>query len=228
MFRRLWPCPVIWLLVLTMPVVLLVADLHLVNGRWFLHWEYGKADFPPDPYGLSTVERLRLAEICVEYLETNSSIALLRELRLPDGDPAFNARELRHMADVQVVYNRMTMLAIVIALLQLGGIVMFYVSDGTRHHAPAVLLNGGVFTLGMLGAVGVFMLLSWGDFFTTFHRLFFEGETWIFPHSDTLIRLFPVRFWMDVAALVVGLLAVEAAVVSFVGWMWRRRISSDA
>jgi uncharacterized membrane protein len=27
--------------------------------------------------------------------------------------------------------------------------------------------------------------------------LFFSGDTWLFAYSDTLIRLFPIRFWED-------------------------------
>ncbi len=30
-----------------------------------------------------------------------------------------------------------------------------------------------------------------------FHGLFFNGNTWLFAYSDTLIRLFPIRFWED-------------------------------
>jgi integral membrane protein (TIGR01906 family) len=71
------------------------------------------------------------------------------------------------------------------------------------------------------------MLLSWGEFFTTFHRLFFEGETWIFPYTDTLIRLFPIRFWMDVGATIVGLMVVEALTLTVLGWTWARCLRSS-
>ena len=35
------------------------------------------------------------------------------------------------------------------------------------------------------------------NFFAWFHSLFFTGNSWIFEYSDTLIRLFPIRFWQD-------------------------------
>ena len=46
--------------------------------------------------------------------------------------------------------------------------------------------------------VGMFLLpnLFWA-FFEGFHSLFFEGDSWLFQYSDTLIRLFPLRFWQD-------------------------------
>ena len=108
MNNHLWPRITQWLLVLALPIALLVASMRIATGHWFVHWEYGKADFPPDPYGLSTAERTDLAEVCVDYLAKSAPLSLLGDLRLPDGEPAFNVRELRHMFDVQVVFNRLT------------------------------------------------------------------------------------------------------------------------
>ena len=220
----LWPRLVQLLLVLAVPVVLLVVDLRIVTGHWFVRWEYGKAGFPPDPFGLTVAERTHLAEVCVDYLATDADISLLGDLQLPDGQAAFNERELRHMADVQAVYGGMVTAGIVAALVLLAGIALLLASDRTRWRVPVALLRGGTLTLGLLAAVGATMLLSWGEFFTTFHRLFFEGETWIFPYTDTLIRLFPIRFWMDVGATIVGLMVVEAIVIAASCWVWAGRL----
>ena len=225
MTRTLWPRLIQFLLVLALPVVLLVVDVRIVTGHWFVRWEYGKADFPPDPYGLSTAERIPLAQVCVDYLATDGDISLLGDLRLPDGEPAFNQRELRHMFDVQVVYGHLMTACIIAALVLAGGIAALLASDRTRWRAPTALVRGSALTLGLLGAVSAYMVLSWGEFFTTFHRIFFEGGTWMFEYSDTLIRLFPMRFWMDVAVVIVGLLVVEAIVVGGVGWVWLRRLA---
>jgi uncharacterized membrane protein len=44
----------------------------------------------------------------------------------------------------------------------------------------------------------VFIGVSFNALFTGFHSIFFEGDSWLFFYSDTLIRLFPLRFWRDV------------------------------
>jgi integral membrane protein (TIGR01906 family) len=67
------------------------------------------------------------------------------------------------------------------------------------------------------------MAISWGQFFTAFHRVFFEGNTWIFPRSDTLIRLFPNRFWVDIGATIVGLLVIDALALGVASYAWRRK-----
>jgi integral membrane protein (TIGR01906 family) len=195
-----------------------------LTGHWFVRWEYGKASFPPDPFGLTTDERIRLAQVCDDYLSTNAERSLLADLQLPSGEPAFNERELQHMADVQAVYHSLTIAGIIAALVWLGGVGALLSRPHTRHMIPTALMKGSLLILGLLVVVGAFMALSWGEFFTAFHRLFFEGDSWIFPNSDTLIRLFPIRFWMDVAATMVVLLVVEAIGIGLGGWLWKRRL----
>ena len=227
MLRTLWPGVVYGLLVLAVPACLVAADLALLTGHWFVRWEYGKASFPPDDYGLSTAERTRLAEVCVDYLASNADISLLGDLRLPDGNPAFNERELRHMVDVQAVYGRIVTAGPVAGLVLAWGVVTLAAAAGTRRRAPAALLSGSLFTLGLLVAVGLYMVTSWDQFFTTFHRVFFEGDSWTFPYSDTLIRLFPMQFWVDVAIVIVGVLIVGALVVGAIGSLWLQRLKSS-
>ena len=223
MSRTLWPRLIQWLLVLTLPIALVAVDLRILTGHWFVRWEYGKASFPPDPFGLTTDERIRLAQVCDDYLSTNAEHSLLADLQLPSGEPAFNERELQHMADVQAVYHSLTIAGIIAALVWLGGVGALLSRPHTRRMIPTALMKGSLLTLGLLVVVGAFMALSWGEFFTAFHRLFFEGDSWIFPNSDTLIRLFPIRFWMDVAATMVVLLVVEAIGIGLGGWLWKRR-----
>jgi integral membrane protein (TIGR01906 family) len=63
--------------------------------------------------------------------------------------------------------------------------------------------RGGLLTTILLGAGILFVLVAFGIFFVLFHQVFFQAGTWQFFYSDTLIRLFPERFWRD-SFLVVG------------------------
>jgi hypothetical protein len=66
------------------------------------------------------------------------------------------------------------------------------------------LRRGGWLMIGLAVAVGLIVLIGiainpnvFWNFFVGFHRLFFTGDSWLFLFSDTLIRLFPIRFWQD-------------------------------
>jgi integral membrane protein (TIGR01906 family) len=70
---------------------------------------------------------------------------------------------------------------------------------------------GGWLTLGLIGAALVAVALNFDALFTDFHHLFFQGDSWLFYYSDTLIRLFPLRFWSD-AFIFTGVLTALGAV----------------
>jgi integral membrane protein (TIGR01906 family) len=209
------------LIVLLLPLVFVAVSLRLTAGHWFLHWEYNKPGFPPDPFGLTTAERIRLAEPSVDYLVTGAGIEMLEELEI-DGEPAYNRRELDHLVDVKRVLWIILGAAIGAGLIVAGSVAALSRRPETRFRAPMALLGGSLLTLGLLVGVGGLMVLSWDFFFTSFHQLFFASGTWIFPYSDTLIRLFPVRFWMDVAATIVGLIVVQALLVGGGAFLWYR------
>ncbi len=68
------------------------------------------------------------------------------------------------------------------------------------------------------------LVIAFGVLFVGFHRIFFEGDTWLFSYSDTFIRLYPERFWRDTFALV----AIITIALSWgMRWLasWSRRVS---
>jgi len=207
-----WARLVSVLVSLALPVVILAVALRVVTAPWLVRWEYGKPDFPPDPYGLSTEERIRLAEVCVQYLATNAGIELLADLEL-EGRPAFNERELAHMVDVQRLFWIILRAGMVAGAVVLGGVAALLARSQTRPLVAGALKGGALLTLALLAAVAALMLTSWEVFFTGFHELLFPPNTWTFPTSDTLIRLYPERFWMDVGMTIVGVVLAQAVLV---------------
>ena len=78
--------------------------------------------------------------------------------------------------------------------------------------------RGGWLTVGLIVAVLVYLALNFNSLFVNFHKVFFEGDTWLFLYSDSLIRLFPERFWRD-AFIWIGTMALGsgAALGYFLG-----------
>lgn len=224
---RKWPRAVSVLVSLALPVVVLAVALRVVTAPWLVRWEYGKPDFPPDPYGLTTEERIRLAEICVEYLATGAGIELLADLEL-EGRPAFNERELAHMVDVQRVFWAILRAGMAAGVVVLGGTAGLLARRTTHPLAADALRGGAVLTLALLIAIATLMLTSWEAFFTGFHELLFPPDTWTFPTSDTLIRLYPERFWMDVGIMIVGVVLIQAGLVLAIAFILRRMTANSA
>ncbi|MEO0563758.1 MAG: TIGR01906 family membrane protein [Chloroflexota bacterium] len=229
------------LITIAVPVTLTVIAVRLVMSPWFLVVEYNRPGFPEDPYGFTTEQRLEYAPPAVTYLTNRADITYLSDLRLPreevpigicvidPEDPTlcvrFNERELRHMVDVKHVTQGTFRFGTVVALL--GAVSIFYLSRTSPAHLRIGLTGGSLLTFGIIGVIIVMALTAWDFFFTGFHRIFFEGDTWLFRYSDTLIRLFPEQFWFD-AAIVIGTFVVVGALTIFmVTWLWGRRIGKE-
>jgi integral membrane protein (TIGR01906 family) len=210
---------------LAVPAILAVNGIRLATNDRYVEALYDYGGVPDDRYGLSGGERERLALIGLRSIKpsTAEGIGLLREARLPNGEPAFGKRELTHMEDVRTAVSRAYRFQ-VIAVIAIGLLaVLFGLLSTTRAVVPVALARGAVLTVIVAVAVGVIAATSYGSFETTFHGIFFEGETWRFEETDTLRRLYPDRFWLD-TAIVIGLLAVlQAAVLFLVARFWASR-----
>ena len=198
------PAPLISLLSsILVPVVLLGVALRLLLSPLFLQVEYQMPGFPADEYGLTTAERLRWAPFAVNYLVNQEGIEYLADLKFDGGTVLFTDRELSHMQDVkQVTEGALDIFYLALTALALLGL---WSRRGDQWQAyRRGLRRGGWWMIYLAAAlavvvlVGMFLLpdLFWA-FFAGFHALFFEGQSWIFLYSDTLIRLFPIRFWQD-------------------------------
>jgi len=211
-----------WLIILSVPVVLTMALVRLLTFPWYPAWEYGRAGFPDDLYGLSQEDRLRLAQASIRFLNIPGPTTLLRDLELSDGTPAYNERELDHMDDVKRVYSGLTLVAAGL-LVAIGLSARKLVRSGDRCAVWEGLVRGAVLTLVLLVALGIWMLIAFDQFFTLFHGVFFQPGTWTFYYTDTLIRLFPFRFWEDAGLLVAGSVTLVTLALLIFSVVMRRR-----
>jgi integral membrane protein (TIGR01906 family) len=194
-----------WLVTILVPVALVLTAVRLLLTPVFVQFEYRTPNFPPDPYGFTQEDRLYWSQIALNYLLNDQGISYLGDLRFPDGNPLYNQRELKHMADVKKVVQA----ALKVWVGSLAGLALLGVwawrADWLQLFRHG-LSRGGWLTLLLVGTVILFVLVGFGVFFVFFHDIFFAPGTWTFSYSDTLIRLFPERFWRD-TFLVLGVLA---------------------
>ena len=92
-----------WLVTILVPVALVLTAVRLLLTPVFVQFEYRTPKFPPDPYGFTQQDRLYWSQIALNYLLNDQGISYLGDLRFPDGNPLYNQRELKHMADVKKV-----------------------------------------------------------------------------------------------------------------------------
>jgi integral membrane protein (TIGR01906 family) len=204
-----------WLITILVPLALTFLGLRLLLTHAFLQVEYRTPGFPADDYGFTLQDRLHWSSISVDYLINNADISFLGNLTFPDGSPLFNERELSHMFDVKKVVQPVLWIGYTVWFLVLG-LGLWARFGGWWQEYLRGLRRGGWLTIGLVVVLGAFAGISFWQFFTVFHELFFSGGSWLFLYSDTLIRLFPLPFWQD-AFLFAGVLDVLGGLVLGLG-----------
>lgn len=192
-----------WLVAIFVPLALIGLGVRALLTPFFLQVEYNMPYFPPDEYGFTKADRLKWAPYALEYLVNNADISYLGDLKFDDGTPLYGERELSHMDDVKRVTKGVlnAWYVSLMSLAALGAWAWFGKWEQAYRHG---LRRGGWLMVGLAAVIGAIVgtgiLINpnvFWNFFAWFHSLFFEGDTWLFLYSDTLIRLFPLRFWMD-------------------------------
>lgn len=186
------------------PLAIILTATRLLLTPLFVNIEYHMPGFPEDAYGMTQAERLQYAPLALDYLMNDEDISFLGDQTFEDGTPLYNERELSHMYDVKVL-TQQALKVWVGVLLALAALGLLAWRQGLLAEFRAALGQGGAFTVALILALLVLIALSFDWLFTEFHGVFFEGDTWLFLFSDTLIRLFPMRFWQDVFFALGGL-----------------------
>ena len=215
-----------WLVLLLVPFALTFVGLRLLLTRAFPEVEYRLPGFPADTYGFTLQDRLKWSEISIDYLVNGADISYLGNQVFSDGSPLYNPRELSHMQDVKNVIQPVLWIGYVVWFLLIG--LAAWSRFGVWGSEFALgLRRGGWVTVGLVAVLGLLAAVSFWQFFTVFHELFFKGDSWLFLYSDTLIRLFPLPFW-ESAFLFAGLLDVACGLALGLGLRKSNRSRSGA
>jgi len=221
------------LLGVALPVALILGNVFLLASDGFIRYEYDKPNFPPDEYYLADgyplprAERETLAKTGLASVLRPDGIRLLEEARFQQtSKPAFNEREIRHMRDVNVLFQKVRWVmwaAVAVALAEAAALVALR----ERRALFRALWVSSVASLIAFVALGAFIGAGFNVFFTAFHRIFFQGDTWLFLYSDTLIRIYPTDFWFDVSLILSGMTLAELVVIGGLSRLAMRKKSAN-
>jgi integral membrane protein (TIGR01906 family) len=211
-----------WVITILIPLFLIMTGVRLLLSPLYLDYQYNRAGFPPDPYGFTVEDRLRWGKLSLDYLVNDADISFLADLEFENGTPIYNQRELEHMHDVKLLVQQM-LTAWWIVGFGFAGLGVWAWRGGWWRSFLQSVSRGGFLTAALILGILLLVIVSFNALFTGFHRIFFEGSTWIFQYSDTLIRLFPIPLWQD-AFIFMGIFSLAAGLaLGFIGSALSRR-----
>jgi integral membrane protein (TIGR01906 family) len=200
---------------LSVPVVLILTNVFIFMTPEWLAYQYNKPDFPPS-VRFTPAERYHFASESIEYVRGNRTLEQFKALGV------YDEREIKHMIDVRELVDRVKIVLPLTALLLVGALVTLAREKTHRALAARSVLNGAILTVGIFVVLGLFAAVGFQTFFTLFHRVFFEGDSWLFNYTDSLIQFYPLPFWFETSLALIGLTVFEAMVVGWLGWRSKR------
>ncbi len=212
-------------LTLGLPLILILFTTRIWFSSPIMKWEYKRPSMPKDIYGFTTNDRIKYGTRVLEYILDNSKdISYLRNMTFLNGKPMFNARELKHEEDVKKVVKLITKVSYFFIFIYVFLFLLFLINRGTRRLLLRSVFWGGVFSFLIILIGSLVSLFAFEAFFELFHKfLGFEGDSWLFKSSDALIRLFPLKFWLDMFMIIFAGVLLESFILIILAWFYGRK-----
>ena len=203
-------------IVIGIPIALILTNIFIFMTPNWLAYQYSQPDFPPS-VRFTPQDRYRLASESIEYIRGNRTLEQFKALDV------YDEREIKHMVDVRDLVDNVKVGLPMVAILILVSLAALARQKENRALAARGLLNGAILTIGLFVAIGLFAAIGFQTFFTLFHKVFFEGDTWLFNYTDSLIQFYPLPFWFATSIALVATTIGQAAIVGLIGWRWANR-----
>ncbi len=85
---------------------------------------------------------------------------------------------------------------------------------------------GAWIVIGLAAVLTIACLINFQITFNFLHSLFFSSGSWVFPYDSLLICALPESFWVSMAALWVGLIAICCVILLLVSKALKRNVVS--
>ena len=166
--------------------------------------------------GISEADLLQLDVSLARYLEGDQNDPNLEIEVFGEMQPAFNEKEMQHLADCRRLFAPTVSLWLNIALAVAGVALAMYgrQQPNAQRRYTACMWIASVIIAAPLALLAVWAMIDFGSAFDFFHRVLFTNELWMLnPETDLLIRICPasmfanmgLRIGLRAAAVLLGL-----------------------
>ncbi len=190
------------ILIVSIPFSLILLNLHLLLTRYFVQLNYTILGYEDKE------EKLALATKTIEYIR-----GIIDENQLDKS--VFTEKEINHLSDVRnLVFNALRIHLIATVLTVVSTLILKN-EKVSIHKIKQCFYIGLFLTIVITLIVGMVTILDFNIAFIKFHQIFFTGGSWLFLPSDTLIKLFPIEFWINSAKILLVLTVTEVLLALF-------------
>lgn len=160
----------------------------------------------------SKEELMKISEEIIKYLKGNRDNLVIKNEN--DEGLVFEDRELKHMEDVRILFDKGFLIKNILFLTALVSALILKIKY--KNKLLELLFKGGIIFTGILLILGLIIIFNFNRAFVIFHEILFDNDLWILnPNEDVLIQMLPSNFFSDL-----GLLIVKRYLVTTIGIMF--------
>jgi integral membrane protein (TIGR01906 family) len=208
---------------LVLGLLIAIVDAQCFS-KSFYRQEYEKLDTAAY-IGMSQTDLDSATGVLLDYLRgKRDDLTVYAEINGAKRE-VFNQREKLHMQDVRTLYQK----SMALGYWMLAAGTLFFawalLKKMRRRNALQGYIQGNALFLCILGVLGLYAVLDFYTFWTTFHQMFFSNDLWLLnPETDILILMVPEQFFFDlVMRIAVFSAGAVAALLAGAAW-WKRRL----
>lgn len=187
--------------VIITPLWILGISTKIAFSEWFIDYEYSKPNFPDDRWGLSDKVRKKLAKLGLKAVLTKEGLKEFKEAKFPNGRKAFRKKEVKHMEDVNKFLSNLFITTYILVIFWLFVLIL------RKKQVWKLLIYSSVYTFLFFAVVSLIVFVSYEKAFEIFHNFFFGNTSWRFSKYDTLLRIYPMKFWFD-GTIILAIIAI--------------------
>lgn len=188
-------------LVVSIFVTIFLSNSYLFFSNHYLEFEYSRPNFP-DSDIFSSKERVEISTGVLGYFNGKSGLDDLKKTGF------FSEKELSHLKDVKDLKIKVMTAQIIFLVMTVIFTISIYKIVGLNGLIRS-MKNGFLVITVFITIIIILVATNFDFWFIGFHKIFFEKGTWSFAKTDTLIQLYPEKFWFDTAIYWIGFTLTE-------------------
>lgn len=191
-------------LLLIVAVLIISIEMFAVN-QGFFDREYEKLD-TAQSIGMSDSDLTNVTKTLIEYTTgAADSLDIQAEINGTQ-EEVFGQREKDHMVDVKALYlsaRDVRTYSLVVAVILIALAFIIRRKRTVQSLCRSFLSVSGAFIL-VVAAIGIYAVVDFSSFWTSFHHLFFDNDLWLLdPRTDVLIMMVPEQFFSDLVVRII-------------------------
>lgn len=212
-----WGASVIFSLALIYVLLISSFEFVIYGDMDYYQQEYEKYGVA-EKLNMEMEDIMNVTEEMMAYLRGNRENLVVDTVVNGAEQEFFNESEISHMEDVQELFiagiqgriRCLILLAIVIAVLLVSKVQWVKIFSKSYQYT---VVGVGV----LVGIVGALFATDFYKYFEIFHKIFFEGDTWIFdPNTSLMINMLPEGLFYDMTLKIV-MIFLSSILATFIG-----------